>query len=98
MVNLGVAYTNAGPLPSPIRTKSPLNPARSLPPVRTVQEESNISLEFDFAKPRVTKQPTDPRDHSLLEFIYNEMHASRFVNLEPLPLLKNSLPLYFKGP
>ena len=40
---------------------------------------------------------TDPRDHSLLEYIYNEMHASRFINLEPLALLTNSLPLYFTG-
>lgn len=37
----------------------------------------------------------DPRDHSLLEFIYNEMHAERFINLEPLALLQNSLSLIF---
>ena len=44
------------------------------------------------------RPPTDPRDHSLLETIYNEMHAARFVNLEPLSLLTNLLPLHFKGP
>ena len=44
------------------------------------------------------RPPTDPRDHSLLETIYNEMHASRFVNLEPLSLLTNLLPIHFKGP
>ena len=40
--------------------------------------------------------PLNPRDHSLLEYIYTEMHASRFINLSPLSLLANSLPLYFK--
>ncbi|VDB91424.1 unnamed protein product, partial [Peniophora sp. CBMAI 1063] len=38
----------------------------------------------------------DPRDHSVLEHIYSEMHAERFINLAPLSLLANSLPLYFK--
>ena len=40
---------------------------------------------------------SDPRDHSVLEHIYNEMHAARFINLEPLALLTNSLSLYFTG-
>ena len=40
---------------------------------------------------------TDPRDHSLLEHIYNEMHAARFINMEPLALLTNALSLYFIG-
>ncbi|KZV65309.1 hypothetical protein PENSPDRAFT_737815 [Peniophora sp. CONT] len=38
----------------------------------------------------------DPRDHSVLEHIYAEMHAEKFINLAPLSLLANSLPLYFK--
>ncbi|KAI0036507.1 hypothetical protein K488DRAFT_81951 [Vararia minispora EC-137] len=38
----------------------------------------------------------DPRDHALLEHIYNEMHAERWVNLAPLSLLANALPLHFK--
>ncbi|GJE88315.1 methyltransf-25 domain-containing protein [Phanerochaete sordida] len=42
------------------------------------------------------KPAFDPRDHSLLEYIYNEMHASRFINLEPLALLENTLSLVFK--
>lgn len=44
-----------------------------------------------------SEPPTDPRDHSLLEYIYSEMHAARFINLEPLALLTNSLSLYFTG-
>lgn len=45
----------------------------------------------------VPTAPSNPRDHSLLETVYNEMHARRFVNLAPLSLLANSLGLYFKG-
>ncbi|KAH9065482.1 hypothetical protein EDB87DRAFT_1555929 [Lactarius vividus] len=41
--------------------------------------------------------PLNPRDHSLLEYIYTEMHAARFINLSPLSLLAHSLPLYFKN-
>ncbi|KAL0956355.1 hypothetical protein HGRIS_002505 [Hohenbuehelia grisea] len=43
------------------------------------------------------KPPPNPRDHTLLELIYNEMHAARFINLAPISLLSNSLGLYFKG-
>lgn len=43
------------------------------------------------------RQLFNPRDHSLLERIYVEMHESRFINLTPLALLTNSLGLYFKG-
>lgn len=39
----------------------------------------------------------NPRDHTVLETIYNEMHAVRFVNLTPLNLLGNALGLWFKG-
>ncbi|THV00856.1 hypothetical protein K435DRAFT_854375 [Dendrothele bispora CBS 962.96] len=42
------------------------------------------------------KPPINPRDHSLLEMIYQEMHASRFINLSPLSLLPNLLNLHFK--
>ncbi|TDL17246.1 hypothetical protein BD410DRAFT_580873 [Rickenella mellea] len=38
----------------------------------------------------------DPRDHSVLETIYREMHSARFINLSPLALLTNLFGLYFK--
>lgn len=41
--------------------------------------------------------PLDPRDHTVLETIYNEMHAERFINLSPLSLLANTVGLWFKG-
>jgi len=47
--------------------------------------------------PSSAPPPSNPRDHRLLETIYVEMHASRFVNLEPLSLLENYLGIYFKG-
>lgn len=40
--------------------------------------------------------PPDPRDHTVLETIYNEMHAERFINLSPLSLLANTVGLWFK--
>ncbi|KAJ7175947.1 hypothetical protein C8R46DRAFT_1080142 [Mycena filopes] len=42
------------------------------------------------------KAPPNPRDHSLLEGIYNEMNATRFINLSPLSLLANLVGLHFK--
>ncbi|KAJ7288242.1 hypothetical protein C8J57DRAFT_1214434 [Mycena rebaudengoi] len=42
------------------------------------------------------KAPQNPRDHTLLEGIYNEMNASRFINLSPLSLLANLVGLHFK--
>ena len=45
----------------------------------------------------VEHRPPNPRDHTVLEFVYNEMHAARFINLEPLSLLGNVLSLHFKG-
>lgn len=45
----------------------------------------------------VERPPTNPHDHSLLEAIYDEMHASRFINLEPVSLIANLLPLHFRG-
>jgi hypothetical protein len=57
---------------------------------------SSNSLHSDGSRP-VSGPPLNPRDHSLLEYIYAEMHASRFINLSPLSLLANSLPVYFKS-
>ena len=48
-------------------------------------------------KRSVERPPTNPHDHSLLETIYDEMHASRFINMEPVSLIANLLPLHFRG-
>lgn len=54
------------------------------------------SDELDGAKLEQETIPENPRDHTVLETIYNEMHADRFVNLTPLSLLGNALGLWFK--
>jgi len=41
--------------------------------------------------------PPNPREHKLLELIYTEMHAARFINLAPLSLLENYIRTYFKS-
>jgi hypothetical protein len=47
--------------------------------------------------PLLFRRDINPRDHSLLETIYKEMHLSGFINLSPLALLANLLEVYFKG-
>lgn len=57
----------------------------------THRRESDASLLQD---PSPT-QPLNPRDHSLLTRIYDEMHADRFINLSPLSLIGAYLNIYF---
>ncbi|KAJ3893793.1 hypothetical protein GG344DRAFT_42596, partial [Lentinula edodes] len=57
---------------------------------------SSGSTAAPFLLRTLPKPPVNPRDHSMLEMIYNEMNAARFVNLSPLSLLPNLLGLYFK--
>ncbi|KAI0693970.1 hypothetical protein BC835DRAFT_1415601 [Cytidiella melzeri] len=74
------------------RSKTLLHRTTTLSP-NVVDNEQRFAPE----KPEPLRPPANPRDHSLLELIFNEMHAARFINLEPLALLKNSLPLYFEA-
>ena len=52
---------------------------------------------FSDSLPPEPGAPLNPRDHSLLEYIYTGMHAARFINISPLSLLAHSLPLYFES-
>lgn len=70
---------------SPATDSSPI-----IPPVPTPKVAP-------FLLRTVPKPPSNPRDHSLLEAIYEHMLGSRFINVSPLALLANSLGLYFKG-
>lgn len=45
----------------------------------------------------LTQTPNNPRDHSLLEIIWNEMLSFRWVNLSPLSVLTTYLEWHFKG-
>ncbi|KAJ3881759.1 hypothetical protein F5051DRAFT_321253 [Lentinula edodes] len=68
------------------------NPSSPKRPLST----SNNGTAAPFLLRTLPKPPVNPRDHSMLEMIYNEMNAARFVNLSPLSLLPNLLGLYFK--
>ena len=61
---------------------------------RSVDLHQRVSMETTTLSEDI---PPNPRDHSVLEHIYTEMHASRFVNLAPLSLLANTLRLHFEG-
>ncbi|KAJ3747161.1 hypothetical protein DFH05DRAFT_1392853, partial [Lentinula detonsa] len=66
---------------------------------RTISSSSKLTSggpAAPFLLRTLPKPPLNPRDHSMLELIYNEMNAARFVNLSPLSLLPNLLGLYFK--
>lgn len=75
-------------------------------------EASSSSVGGDLSPPEVSKlvqrtppfllrtlakPPPNPRNHTLLEMIYEEMLASRFINIAPLSILANVLGLHFKG-
>ncbi|KAL1702751.1 hypothetical protein EV121DRAFT_209352 [Schizophyllum commune] len=60
---------------------------------RSVDLHQRVSMETTTLSEDI---PPNPRDHSVLEHIYTEMHASRFVNLAPLSLLANTLRLHFE--
>jgi hypothetical protein len=65
--------------------------------------DTDTIFSLDYSNPRSSDSPPlescplNPRDHSLLEYIYTGMHAARFINLSPLSLLAHSLPLYFES-
>ncbi|CAL1712725.1 unnamed protein product [Somion occarium] len=101
-INLG-RLSDVAPRPSvPLRRST-----EPLPALLSRRPTDDAELALDIApiktetstKPRLYgdfKPPVNPRDHSLLDFIYTEMHSARFVNMQPLSLLANSFSIYFK--
>ena len=83
-------------LPSTIGTASVLTLPTSIRNTDTIDLPSNSDLLYSDSS-RLSGAPLNPRDHSLLDHIYTEMHAARFINLSPLSLLANSLPVYFNS-
>ena len=82
-------------LPSTIGTASMMTLPTSVRNTDTIDLPGNSDyLHSESSRPSA---PLNPRDHSLLEHIYTEMHAARFINLSPLSLLANSLPVYFNS-
>ena len=66
-------------------------------PAPAVEEATPLPSEPPELSMPLQKPPNNPRDHWVLERIYSEMLASRFINASPLSLLANSLSLYFRG-
>ncbi|KAJ7784467.1 hypothetical protein B0H16DRAFT_298953 [Mycena metata] len=63
----------------------------------TLKPASGTGTGFSpFLLRTLPKAPANPRDHSILEGIYTEMNATRFINLSPLSLLANLVGLHFK--
>ena len=67
------------------------------PPVAESVNATGPSKAAPFLLRTLSKAPMNPRNHSLLEIIYTEMLASRFINISPLSLLTTYLEYHFKG-
>jgi len=102
-------FGSSATIPAPVTSQLNYSPSlasttgTAIPPISirstdTINLHSNSDhlLYFDSSRP-APGAPLNPRDHSLLEYIYTEMHAARFINLSPLSLLANSLPIYFNS-
>jgi hypothetical protein len=72
-----------------------LNTLHDVPPLQP--DVGAAATNEPMSLPQWPRPPPNPRDHSLLEMIYMEMHASRFINLAPVSLLSSLLVLHFRG-
>ncbi|KIM40851.1 hypothetical protein M413DRAFT_154519 [Hebeloma cylindrosporum] len=72
------------------RAGSQTSAAASASPKKTKTSSSPFTLQG------LTNSPTNPRDHTILEAIWNGMLESRFVNLTPLSILTTNLEYHFK--
>jgi len=66
-------------------------------PIKSLSTSSLGICTSASIRPPIQEMPPNPRQHNLLEVIYSEMHAARFVNLAPLSLLENYIRTYFKS-
>jgi len=59
------------------------------PPAEVSQVNWNeVAAVSDEGHPLI-KVPQNPRNHTILEMIYNKMHEERRINLSPLDILAN---------
>jgi hypothetical protein len=81
------------------RRRSSLNQAPPPPPpISSSNEQHDTITSLKAPVIRTTMlAPRNPRDHNLLNFIYDQMLASRFVNTSPLSVLANLVGLHFHG-
>lgn len=81
----------------PLLSRSPTDYTETTTLAVLTDEPTSVRTSDQISRDSMHQAPVNPRDHSVLEYIYNEMHSARFINLEPLSLLGNTLSLYFKG-
>ena len=74
-----------------------ISTSRSTGQVPPLKQNGHSSDNSGADNSPTTDIPPNPRQHKLLEVIYTEMHAARFVNLAPLSLLENYIRMYFKS-
>jgi hypothetical protein len=78
-------------------------PSIAFPSFQAVTVTSPGAKDTDSVKPRpstvhaTNAPPVNPRNHAVLEAIWAGMHADRFINLYPLPLLASFIQIYFEG-
>ncbi|TFK27645.1 hypothetical protein FA15DRAFT_145734 [Coprinopsis marcescibilis] len=80
----------AQPLLNTIPSSTSVDSSREVPPPIPAPKIVPLLLRTP------AKAPANPRDHSLLEYIYTETLSSRFINSSPLALLSTYLEYHFK--
>ena len=85
----------AGAQPGPLFHASSNSVDGQLNRAQSLKAEPPKSTPYMLRTP--AKAPSNPRDHSLLEYIYNEMMSSRFINTSPISMLMTYLEYHFKG-
>ncbi|CCM01546.1 uncharacterized protein FIBRA_03604 [Fibroporia radiculosa] len=89
--------------PSPKAASRPPSPStrpRAPTPLSIPSDPSNASLPNSSGSEgsgSSSMAPVNPHDHSLLEFIYNEMHSARFINLAPISVVGSAFQVHFTG-
>lgn len=89
-------------LPTPLWNDLPSNGGRSHTPEPPhsqpqVQQRAPAGAgQVNVTRSQKIFECQDPRDHTMLESLYNEMHASRFINLTPVSLLTSHLSLHLE--
>lgn len=97
---LSPAPGSARPIKSLSTSSLAISTSRSAgeaPPPRRNDLSSDASGADNSISSPTAEIPPNPRQHKILEVIYTEMHAVRFVNLAPLRLLENYIRTYFKS-
>lgn len=94
---LSPAPGSSKPMKSLSTSSLVISTSRSTGPVPPSQQNSHSSDNSGADVSPTAEIPLNPRQHKLLQVMYTEMHATRFVNLAPLSLLENYVRTYFKS-